>query len=61
LAIARGKRRSKLASGLRVQQGSDSLAQLSPVDGSLTDANTASLADGIQCAGLEAALETLSA
>jgi hypothetical protein len=49
------------ASGLRVQQGLDSLAQLSPVDGSLTDANTASLADGIERAGLEAALEMLDA
>jgi hypothetical protein len=49
------------ASGLRAQQGSDSLAGLTPGDGSFTDANTASLADGIQWAGLEAALEMLDA
>jgi hypothetical protein len=49
------------ASGLRVQQGSDSLARLTPGDGSFTDADAASLGDGIQWAGLEAALQMLDA
>src|SRR5580704_5728400 len=48
-------------SGLRVQQGSSSLAPLTPGDGSFTNADTASLGSGIQWADLEAALQMLDA
>jgi subtilase family serine protease len=48
------------ASGLRAQLGLDSLARLTPGDGLLTDSKTASLAEGVQWAGLKAALEMLS-
>jgi Subtilase family len=45
------------ASGLRGQPGLDSLARLTPGDGSLTDSDTATLTPGIQWAGFNAALD----